>query len=845
MRKNVIIIVLMALLVICCLPVRAQQHFIPEWKWFFSSGLNGKKYKAEVPGCIYTDLLHNNLIPDPFFSCNEKGLQWIEDCTWVYHTVFQADTELLDFPNISLVFEGLDTYAHVFLNDSLIFRADNMFRTWSADCRHYLHEGENTIRIVFLPAAKTAREISALHYCALPGGERVYVRKAQYQFGWDWGPRFAGCGIWRPLYFETWKSLKISDIYVHQKKSERDSALLQTHIEIESEEEILLTLQIQTEQGHVYLKDEIALRPGLNYVEKNFIIPNPRLWWCNGLGEPYLYSFDFVLLKNDVIVAKKSVKTGLRTIELVCLPDSIGSSFYFRLNGKPVFVKGANYIPQDAFPSEVSNQRYISLIQKVQESGMNMLRVWGGGIYEKDLFYDLCDIHGIMVWQDFMFACAMYPGDSSFLNNVKNEAADNIKRLRNHPCIALWCGNNEVDEGWHNWGWQKEFSYSAADSTRIWHDYLSIFEDLLPDALKKYHPEISYHPSSPMYGWGREKSYTHGDSHYWGVWWGMEPFGKYREKTGRFASEYGFQGFPDISCLKKCADSSELFLFSDVLKCHQKHPTGFETIHTYMQREYQTPDNLSDYIYISQLLQAYGIKTAIEACRKNKDRCMGSLYWQLNDCWPVVSWSGLDYYQHPKALQYFVTKAYQTSLPIILLNQNMLEVWLTSDDTVSRTCTLSLKLLDFTGKVYWKTSVPCSLNIEKSIKAWSMPLNNIITDTSIFSELVFHAAIDTTEDIFPENLLYFKKPLSLKLPRANISLDVIHMRQTYLLVIQSDVLAKDVFISIENEESNIEKISDNYFDMLPGRKYYVSVHSVNNIEYIREKIRIQCLNNLK
>ena len=404
--------------------------------------------------------------------------------------------------------------------------------------------------------------------------------------------------------------------------------------------------------------EKITLQKGLNSYKTKLSVPDPKLWWPNGMGDQPLYQLDFQIESSNS-VDSQNVIFGIRQIELVQQKDSIGESFYFKINGKPFFAKGANYIPQDNFPSRVPDEKYIQTIQTALDANMNMLRVWGGGIYEKDIFYDLCDQKGILVWQDFMFACTMYPGDSAFIENVRQEAIYQVKRLRNHPSIALWCGNNEVDEGWHNWGWQKALNYSASDSTEVWNNYLKIFEKILPEAVSLYSPYTPYIPSSPQNGWGRKESLTHGDAHYWGVWWGAEPFEIYEEKVGRFMSEYGFQGFPDLKTLDSCLLPEDRNLLSPALLNHQKHPRGMELIRTYMELEYKVPDEFEDYAYVSQLVQAYGIKKAIEAHRRAMPRCMGTLYWQLNDCWPVISWSSVDYYNRWKALHYFVRQAYQ------------------------------------------------------------------------------------------------------------------------------------------------------------------------------------------
>ncbi|MBL7764659.1 MAG: hypothetical protein JNJ58_01075 [Chitinophagaceae bacterium] len=335
-------------------------------------------------------------------------------------------------------------------------------------------------------------------------------------------------------------------------------------------------------------------------------------------------------------------------VELIQQKDSIGQSFYFKVNGVPTFMKGANWVPADVFLPRITHDKYRMLLTAAKEAGFNMLRVWGGGIYEDDYFYDLCDSLGIYIWQDFMFAGAMYPGDDVSLENIKQEAIDNLLRLRTHPCIVLWCGNNEIDEAWHNWGWQKQFSVSSADSTLLWQEYQSIFHELLPSLVKQYDPGRPYVTTSPQIGWGRKESMHSGDSHYWGMWWGMQPLGIMKEKVPRFMSEYGMQALPDMKTMQEFALPEDMDTSSVVMKAHQKHPTGYKTLSAYLEMEQIPANSFESYIRATQILQARAMETAINAQLHSNGRCMGSLLWQFNDCWPVSSWSIIDYYGRKK-----------------------------------------------------------------------------------------------------------------------------------------------------------------------------------------------------
>jgi len=419
--------------------------------WKFRQGGAKEWSPAKVPGVVHLDLLRNNMIPDPYMRDNETKLQWIGETGWEYMKTFRFDEKNLAWKHIDLVSKGLDTYANVYLNDSLVLVADNMFREWYVDIKRFLHTGTNTLRIQF-PAIipENSARYSKLPN-KLPGDEKVVNRKAAYHFGWDWGPKLVTCGIWRPIYIREWNEARVLGVQFIQKKLDDSAASLSAEFTLFSDPGDSADVRIFLDSTEV-LRKPFNLNKGLNLIRGDFSIKNPVRWWPNGLGDPYLYNIRYEVYFNGRIAAEGRQKIGLRTIKLVQEKDSTGKTFYFKVNGSPVFIKGANYIPQDNFVPRVTDSAYRALIRDAKQANMNMLRVWGGGIYENDIFYDLCDENGIMVWQDFMFACAMYPGNKEFLDNVRNEAIQNIVRLRRHPCIALWCGNNEIDEGWKNWG---------------------------------------------------------------------------------------------------------------------------------------------------------------------------------------------------------------------------------------------------------------------------------------------------------------------------------------------------------------------------------------------------------
>jgi len=806
--------------------------------WYFRKSGEEKWLPANVPGTVHTDLLANKIIEDPYFRDNEKNLQWIENEDWEYKTSFKLEEKSFHKQNIELIFNGLDTYAKVFLNDSLILTADNMFRTWKVECKKFMKRGENELYILFESPIKKTKAFNK----NLPGAERVYTRKAAYQYGWDFGPRFVTCGVWRKIEIKAWDYFIINDVRIIQNKITDSKAYLTMALDVNStgnSDFLTHIVNKNNPEENIHKQDKII--QGNNIIKVDFEIANPKLWWCNGLGEPEMYKFFIEATDNHERWDNKEIETGLRTLELVQERDSAGSSFYFKLNGVPVFAKGANFVPTDCFLPRTGKEKYRNIISDAVSSGMNILRIWGGGVYEDDEFYKLCDENGILVWQDFMFACAMYPGDDDFLQNVKQEAIDNITRLCNHPCIALWCGNNEIDEGWKNWGWQKEFKYSADDSVKIRSDYNIIFNNILPDALKENLVNgFNYIPSSPKIGWGHPESMTEGDSHYWGVWWGMEPFEVYKQKVPRFMSEYGFQGFPDKKTIEEFSNPDERYLYSDIMKSHQKHPTGYETIQTYLEREYKTPNDFESYNYISQLLQAYGIKTAIEAHRRAKPYCMGTLYWQYNDCWPGVTWSGIDYNGRWKALQYFVKDAYQDILISPVEEKEKIKIYVVSDRLEDVKGFLNLDLLDFNGKLLKQFEVRVSIDKNSSKVYFEIPKKELISGFNQ-NEILLFSHFQTDEVRIYENIMYFTEVKNLSIPTPNVKFLFENFNDNIFITIMSDKLIKNLYLYTDDDL----KFSDNYFDVIPGINKTVSCKSVINENELRKKLKYISLVDVK
>lgn len=562
MKKINLFIFLLHFILIFQKGIGQQNSFVLNKNWVFKELTSTKWMQATVPGTVHTDLLKNHIIQDPFLGDNELKVQWVSKKDWEYKTSFYLPPKLRDVKNVEIIFEGLDTYAKVYLNSQLILEANNMFRTWRINVDEIISAGKNELHIIFRSAENISDSLSKESEIIRPSeNNRNYIRKAQYHFGWDFAPRLITSGIWRNI------------------------------------------------------KLEVATAA----------------------------SKTFNNTKNNILLIQEK--------------DSIGESFYFKVNSKPTFIKGANWVPADVFLPRISKNRYRNLLVAAKEAGINMLRVWGGGIYEDDIFYELCDSLNIMVWQDFMFAGAMYPANKKDIENIKQEAIDNITRLNKFKCIAVWCGNNEIDEAWKNWGWQKQLHLSATDSFFLWTEYEKIFHQLLPQLVSDYAKCKNYISTSPKNGWGRNESMTAGDSHYWGVWWGLEPIETYAKKVPRFMSEYGMQSLPNAKTIIRFAGKN-IDTSSIRFKTHQKHPTGFKNLSTYLFQNKLYPKKFKEYIIATQDVQSKALRIAISTHIQSQPKCMGTMFWQFNDCWPAVSWSVIDYYGNKKKAFYTVKKLY-------------------------------------------------------------------------------------------------------------------------------------------------------------------------------------------
>ncbi len=513
------------------------------------------------------------------------------------------------------------------------------------------------------------------------------------------------------------------------------------------------------------------------------------------------------MLINGKPVDGASTRTGLRTLELKQQRDDAGESFTFVINGVPVFAKGGNWIPADSFPSRITKDKYRKLLEAVRDTNMNMLRVWGGGIYESDDFYELCDEMGILVWQDFMFGCSLYPGDEAFLDNVRQEAVDNVKRLRNHPSIVIWVGNNEIESGWLHWGWKEKFPAS------LWDDYLKVFYGVLPDVCKSLDPSRPYWPSSPSSNLKDDpESQKMGDLHYWQVWHASAPFTEYEKQFPRFMSEYGFQSFPQLETVDTYTEPADRDVSSPVMMAHQRHPRGNQLIREYMLREYPEPKDFESFLYVSQVLQAEGIKIGAEHLRRIMPHNMGSLFWQIDDCWPVASWSSIDYAGRWKALQYYARRFYNDILISPHEATGHLDFYVVSDRLKSTDAQIKVSLLDFEGHTLWNQQRDIQVAALNSKSYWSIPVDELLAGKDPKSVFVFAELLVGGKTI-SRNEHFFEPYKNLSLPPPQISVEGVPTRTGFRITLSSDKLARAVYLSARNYPGFFV---DNYFDLIPG-----------------------------
>ncbi|MDD4158596.1 MAG: glycoside hydrolase family 2 protein [Proteiniphilum sp.] len=812
----------------------AQQHEVIRLNdgWQFAQMNHAQWYDAEVPGSVQRDLVLHGVLPDPFYGTNEQLVQWVEDENWDFKKSFTVTASQLQYDEAQLFFEGLDTQAEVFLNGSRILQSENMFTGHKISVKKLLTEGENKLYIRFYSPIQTLMPARATFGYDYPAGNdhreeklSIYNRKAPYHFGWDWGIRIVQMGIWKPVSLLFYNDACIEDYYVKQCAITDKKAAIEHQIEIHSliDGEAILTYGYALNGKELTREHQtIRLSKGINRLSFPATITNPQLWMPVNWGEQHLYDFFVTLRRGDRLIAEKQVRTGLRSVRLVQKEDEQGRSFFFEVNGIPLFAKGANYIPGEIFTTQQDSAYYDKIFDQITGANMNFVRVWGGGIYENEAFYRQADERGILVWQDFIFGCVPYPSDDAFLSNVREEAVYNIKRLRNHPSLAFWCGNNEIEEGLHHWGWQKEYPAEVMDA---WFEgYDKTFRKLLPSLVKELDGTRSYIHGSPYdSNWGNPEKFAASDVHDWGLWYGHLPFEAMGDRLPRFASEFGFQSFPEMKTIRSFAPEEQWALESEVMQVHQKASTGNSLIKKYMDMYYPQPKNFADFVYVGLVMQGNGMEESVEAMRRGRPYCMGALYWQINDDWPVVSWSSIDSYDNWKAQHYRMRDVFAPLALGIAFKEDRLQFYTMSDYLQEKeNLLLTVQLIDFTtGKQREiKEKVRARANSSNIVK--TIAASSLLNEADKASKMIHAFLSDSKGNVIASKDYFFYWPNKLNLPETKIDTKVRYADGQYTVTLSSPRLAKDVFVEIPVQGA---RFSDNFIDLLPGEKKTIIIRS--------------------
>jgi beta-mannosidase len=814
---------------------------------------------ATVPGTVHTDLLANKLIPDPYVGAPEAGLQWIGLGDWEYRTRFDAPRAALASARSDLVFDGLDTYAEVWLNGARVLDADNAFRTWRVPVQGKLRAQGNELRIVLhSPIARLLPQVQAMphklagNYPSPYGDEPKeamtanFVRKPGYHYGWDWGPRYVTAGIVKPVVLQSWNTVRIDHLQLRQDHVDAARADVAAVASLDAVRdgsfEVRLWQTAPDGKRSLAAQKRVALRAGDNRIELPVHVERPQRWFPNGYGKQPLYRYELEVGEGKAAIAKAGARTGLRTIELRREPDARGRGFYFAVNGIPVFAKGANTIPFDMFQPRVNKAQLRRVLQSAVDANMNFLRSWGGGYYESEDFFDLADELGLLVWQDFMFGGGMQPAyDDAFRANVVLEARDQVRRLRNHPSIALWCGNNEEEIAWKYWGPGKEMTAAAPEfADKVWKGYVQLFGTDLRKVVLDEGGGIPYWASSPSDDLAEvANTPASGDMHYWEVWGNpAHPPVKYLEITPRFMSEYGLQAWPVQRTIDAFAGRGEQGIATPVIEAHQKFLAGKgnERLMKYVAYEFGDTADFPTFVYLSQAAQAEGIELAALHHRASRPFTMGSLYWQLNDVWPGASWSSVDWFGRWKALQYHARRFYAPVAVAALRDAaGKTTVSLLNDRTQAVHGELRLRVMRLDGKVLRderKTVELAPLSASKVADYVDADLLDGADPASTVAVFELRAEGEPAS----RGVVYFKAAKDMRWPDAGLHADLRHDGQGYLLELRAERLARAVWIDFGDLDA---EPADNALTLLPGESLTMRVASKASLAALRKSLRVQ------
>ena len=816
---------------------------------------------ATVPGTVHTDLFAHKAIPDPYVGAPEAGLQWIGLADWEYRTTFDAPRGAVGKARSDLVFAGLDTFAEVWLNDEKILAADNAFRTWRVAVQGKLRDRGNALRIVFrspiatmLPRVQAMPHKIAGNYPSPYGDEPKdamtgnFVRKPGYHYGWDWGPRYVTAGISQPVVLQSWDAVRIDDLQLRQDRVDAARAELAAIASLDAVKAGAVELRLwQTAPGGqrtLAARRHVELDAGANRVELPLRVDYPQRWFPAGYGAQPLYRYELEVGGGGATLARTAARTGLRSVELRRDQDGRGKAFYFVVNGIPVFAKGVNTIPFDMFQPRVTKAKLRRVLESARDANMNMLRSWGGGYYEHDDFFELADELGLLVWQDFMFGGGMQPAyDDAFRASVVREARDQVRRLRNHPSVVLWCGNNEEEIAWKYWGHRKTLvEADPAFADRVWKGYVQLFGADLRQVVAEEGGGIAYWSSSPGDDLAEvANTPASGDMHYWEVWGNpAHPVTKYLEITPRFMSEYGLQAWPVQRTIDAFARPEEQGIATPVIEAHQKFLAGKgnERLMKYVNDEFGQPRNFADFAWLSQVMQAEGIELAALHHRASRPYTMGSLYWQLNDVWPGASWSSVDWFGRWKALQFHARRFFAPVAVAALRDAGgKTSVSLLNDRTGKVTGELRLRVMSLDGKVLRDERRPVAL----------APLSATPAGAYLDAELLGGADPATTVAVFElraanepaaRRVVYFKAAKEMRWPDAGLRAQLRQAGDGYVLALQADRLARAVWVDFGDLDA---ELADNALTLLPGETVSLRVRSKAGLARLRGALRLRSL----
>ncbi|MCE9613953.1 MAG: glycoside hydrolase family 2 protein [Lentisphaerae bacterium] len=775
--------------------------------WTLSCPRRRQTVRAQVPGDTHSALLAAGAIPDPYWADNEQRVQWIGRETWIYSRTFELPASFLKERSVFLHSDSLDTVADIAINDQRVAHTANMFTRHRFEVKSALRPGRNDIRIVFtspeLAAKAEARRLPYPIPCStypVQSPHRNLLRKVQCHAGWDWGPSLMVSGINGALYLGATSQGRIEYVTTTQTHG-RHQVAVEVCADVEAPADGRSTLDITL--GDQTASRDVVLRRGRNLLRHTVTLPRPKLWWPQGHGSQPLYALT-VRVAGDVV----RKRLGLRTIEVVNTEDKHGLSMTFRINGRDVFCKGANWIPCDGLPQRQTRAVVDDLLTSAVQANMNMLRVWGGGQYESDDFYDLCDEKGLLVWQDFMFSCALYPATPTFLEQVREEARHQVRRLRDHACLALWCGNNE-DVGALGW-----FAESKQNRDRYLVDYDRLNEGVLGQAVDACDPTRMFWPSSPCGGRGDYSDCWHddsrGDMHYWSVWHEGKSFDAYYKVNPRFCSEFGYQSFPSLDTIRTYAPADQFNVTAPVMEYHQRNPGGNARIMEMFGRYFRAPEGFANFVYLSQVQQGLAIKTAVEYWRSLRPTCMGTLYWQLNDNWPVCSWSSVEYGGKWKLLHHMARRFYDPVLVSVRPGEGgRVELWLTNDGPAPLAGRLTLRVMDFAGRVRRRVSVPVRVPAGSAKRIKRFAVQALAPEP----EKVFLSVALTAGGRIVRNEHFFRPYKQCDLARAAIRLATTSAGGAFRVTIRTD---RPAFYVSLNADGIRGEFDDNAFTLLPG-----------------------------